>query len=160
MIQTIFRRLGIFLAAGCVLAGVSVHAQPQGGVGGFGGQATQRTSTSRNSNYPSSTDIGQARITYDAETRSIIIVADEDTATHIKDVVSQLDRPAPQVLIKCVFMEATYSKGTDIGVDGTYTHSVSSKSVNEFNGSGAASTAFDLATSGGMYHLLGQNLDV
>src|SRR6185295_3981878 len=120
-------RAGLVLAAVAVLAAGKVQGQPgPGGFGGFGGgnNAAQRTSSSRNTAYPSSTDIGQARITYDPETRSIIVVADEATAAHITNVVAQLDRPTPQVLIKCVFMEATYTKGSDIGVKGTYTHTI------------------------------------
>ncbi len=123
------------MLAGCVLAELALHAQP-GGFGGFGGFGGQRSSSSRSSStttYPSSTDIGQARITYDAETRSIIVVADEETAMHITNVVHQLDRPTPQVLINCVFMEATYTKGTDIGVNGTYSHTISGSSVGAIN---------------------------
>lgn len=154
--------------AALMLAGVAAQAQPgQGGFPGFGGfggggggQGQRSTSSARSTTYPASTDIGQARITYDPETRSIIVVADEETASHITNVVSQLDRPAPQVLIKCIFMEATYTKDTDVGVEGIYTHNISSKSINEFNGSGMASTAFDLATSGGMYKLVGQDLEI
>lgn len=148
------------MVAASVLAETALQAQP--GFQGFGqtGGTTQRSTSSRNTSYPSSTDIGQARITYDQETRSVIIVADEETATHIKEVVSQLDRPAPQVLIKCVFMEATYTKDTDIGVEGIYSHTVSSRSINAVNGPATASTAFDLAASGGIYHLMGQDLEV
>ncbi len=149
------------LFAGCVLAATALHAQPgQGGFGGFGGPGgnttQQRSTSSRNTSYPSSTDIGQARITYDAETRSVIVVADEETAAHIKEVVGQLDRPAPQVLIKCVFMEATYSKGTDIGVQGTYKHTISSGTLT----SGSATTAFAQAATGGFYTLLGDDLKI
>jgi general secretion pathway protein D len=79
---------------------------------------------------------------------------------HITNVVRQLDRPTPQVLINCVFMEATYTKGTDIGVDGTYTHTISGSGINAFNGTGTAATAFDLATSGGLYTLAGQDLTI
>ena len=150
------KRTGLLVLI-CALGGTT-QAQPgPGGVGGFtpfGGTTAPRSTTSRNTSYPSSTDIGQARITYDAETRSVIVVADEETAAHIKEVVGQLDRPAPQVLINCVFVEATYSKDSDIGVKGTFKQTIKSPKVDEFNGLGTASTAFDLATSGGLYHFL------
>jgi len=148
--------LAIALTAGCVLGATLAQAQQ---FGGGGGAATRRSSTST-SEYPSSTDIGQARITYDQETRSIIVVADEETAMHITNVVRQLDRPTPQVLINCVFMEATHAKGLDIGVDGYYKHTISSDNFDAFNGTGAAETAFDLATSGGLYTLVGQDLTI
>jgi general secretion pathway protein D len=151
--------LGKVLARGLAATLVSafatttLNAQPAG-------VATAQRSTARIGNYPGSTDIGQARITYDAETRSLIVVADEATAMHITNVVRQLDRPTPQVLINCVFMEATYTKGLDIGVDGVYQHNISSKNFDAFNGTGTAATVFDLATSGGLYTLVGQDLTI
>src|SRR5689334_19785058 len=114
----------ICVAASLAFAGIRLQAQPTPGFFGAPTSSSSSSSSSRNSSssrsssttYPSSTDIGQARITYDPETRSIIVVADEDTASHITNVVRQLDRPAPQVLIKCVFLEVTYNKGSDVGV--------------------------------------------
>ncbi len=151
------QRLEQLLVVGLLASAVA--AQAQFAPGTFPSSTTSR-STSRSgtsSTYPNSTDIGQARITYDPETRSVIVVADEETAAHITNVVSQLDRPTPQVLIKCVFMEATYANGSDIGVDGTYKHTVKTG-----NGSGESSysTAFDLATSGGIYTFLGKDLEI
>jgi general secretion pathway protein D len=157
MKPAIVKRFGPACVAGLVLAAVNAPAQT---VPGTTGIRPRTPSSGTTGNYPSSTDIGQARITYDPETRSVIVVADDETASHITNVVSQLDRPAPQVLIKCVFMEATYTKGSNIGVKGTYTHTISTRSVDAFNGSGTASTAFDLATTGGMYTLLGKDLEV
>ena len=155
------QRSGRVLAATAMLAAASVYGQ-QGP--GFGGNAAQRNTASRSTTYPSSTDIGQARITYDPETRSIIVVADEATAAHITNVVSQLDRPTPQVLIKCVFMEATYSKASDIGVKGAFKHTISGSKVDAFNTppglQNTASTAFDLASSGGLYTMLGKDLEI
>ncbi|MCU0783552.1 MAG: hypothetical protein MUF81_05790 [Verrucomicrobia bacterium] len=163
MKQAIIKRFGFFLGAGLVLATAGLHAQVTPGVAPRPSTGS-RTSAGSNNNYPSSTDIGQARITYDPETRSIIVVADEETAAHITNVISQLDRPTPQVLIKCVFMEATYSKGSDIGVKGAFKHTISGSKVGAFNTpagmQNTASTAFDLATSGGMYTMLGKDLEI
>jgi general secretion pathway protein D len=150
-------------------AAFTAHAQFGGG--GFGGQRSGASRSGSTTTYPSSTDVGQARITYDSETRSIIVVADEATAAHITNMVRQLDRPTPQVLINCVFMEATYTKDTDIGVNGTYTHTISGSSVGAINTppgqNNTASTAFGLARtlgstagSGGLYNLVGQDLNV
>jgi len=151
--------LTVALVAVCFIGTNLLQAQPVGGFGQGGAAQTQR-STTRTDNYPNSTDIGQARITYDQETRSIIVVADEETAMHITNMVRQLDRPTPQVLINCVFMEATHGKGLNIGVDGTYQHTISSKNIDAFNGTGTAATAFDLATSGGLYTLVGNDLTI
>jgi general secretion pathway protein D len=160
--MTSARSSSLWLAVGALLLlELTLQAQP-GGFGGFrnSGGSSSRSSSRSTTDYPSSTDIGQARITYDAETRSIIVVADEETAAHITNVVSQLDHPTPQVLINCVFMEVTHSKGSDIGVDGVYGHSVSTKNMNSLNGTNWVSTAFGLASSGGLYTLMGNDLTI
>lgn len=71
--------------------------------------------------YRSSTEIGDAIIQIDPETRSLIIVTDEDTHQELNSVIKNLDRPKPQVLIKVVFLEITYNKGLDLGLEGSYT---------------------------------------
>ena len=150
-----FARL-LWAGVGLIAAALQLQAQPVSrGVGGVGGRPGSSSSTY---NYPNSTDIGQARITYDAETRSIIVVADEATAEHITNVVAGLDRPARQVLINCVFLEVTHRQGTDIGVQGLYKQTIT---TGNGSGEGTASTVFpSVATSGGMYSFVGQDLQV
>jgi general secretion pathway protein D len=159
------KRVGLPLLcglAGWLVTAANLDAQQFGG--GGGGAATARRSSTSSTEYPSSTDIGQARITYDQETRSIIVVADDETAMQITNVVRQLDRPTPQVLINCVFMEATHTKGLDLGVEGYYKHTISGSSVDAINTpagqQNTARTAFDLATSGGFYTLVGKDLQI
>lgn len=123
------------------LGALSAHAQGQN----FGGARTTSTT------YPSSTEMGTATVTVDPETRRVFVVTDEETAAYVKDMVRNLDRPTPQVLIKCVFLEATYTKDSDIGVEGIYAHNINGSSINQFNGAATAATAFDLASSGGIY---------
>ena len=170
MKPTFLTRLGLCLAVAGALSGSALFAQP-GGFGGGGRGNSGRNNNSGTTTYPSSTDIGQARVTYDAETRSIIVVADDETGAHIKDLVAQLDRPTPQVLIKCVFLEATYSKDLDVGTEGTYSHTISGSSLSALNTppgqKNTASTAYNLARtvgstagSGGLYNLIGQDLNV
>ena len=139
---------------------VENQAQAQRGGGGFGGggfggggstRTAGRSSASSTANYPSSTQMGTATVSVDPETRRVFVVTDDDTAQYVKQVVQDLDRPTPQVLIKCVFLEATYTKDTDIGVDGTYQHTISGSKINEFNGNAVASTAFGAVTGGGTY---------
>jgi general secretion pathway protein D len=82
------------------------------------------TGTSRGSGarqYRSNTEIGDAIIQIDPETRSLVIVTDEDTHRELVTVIRTLDKPKPQVLIKVVFLEITYNKGLDLGVEGSYT---------------------------------------
>ncbi len=92
--------------------------QPAGGgagrAGGGGSAATART-------YPSSGTIGDAYYSIDPETRRVVTIADEDTSRYISQVLSNLDRPKPQVLIKVVFLEVTRNSASDIGVEGGWT---------------------------------------
>jgi general secretion pathway protein D len=115
---------------------------------------------STSSAYPSSTQMGTATVSVDPETRRVFVITDDATAEYVKQVVESLDRPTPQVLIKCVFLEATYTKDLDLGVEGTGSHVIKGSSVNQLNGMGTASTAFGLASSGGLYTLLGQDLQI
>jgi len=131
------------------------HAQAQT-VGG-----TQRTGirAAGSSTYPSATQMGTATVSVDAETRRVFVVTDEATAEFVTQVIKDLDRPTPQVLIKCVFLEATYTKDSDIGVEGIYQNTISS-SASALNGLGTAESAFDLASSGGIFSFVGSDLSV
>jgi len=112
-------KIGLVLLGSWAIATSTLWAQFGGfGGGGFRG-GTGRAGTG---NYPSGTEVGTATFTTDPETRKLMVVTDEETAKYISQVVSNLDRPAPQVLIKVVFLEATYRKGVDIGVEGNYQH--------------------------------------
>lgn len=132
------------------------------------GRTTRRSATSSSAAgaYPSSTDIGEATISYDPETREIIVVTDDETAQHVQQVVASLDRPAPQVLIKVVFMEALYNKDLDVGVDGKITHEISSTGINGSQNpvSGIASSLLGLASPavgpGGFYQVIGDDLEI
>ncbi len=105
-------KVGIFswLMLGIVGIGFAQFAQRQ-----FTQRATTRTSAT--SSYPSRSSVGQATITADPETRKIVVVADEETAEYIRHIIQRLDRPAPQVLIKVLFLEVTYTKGLDLGLE-------------------------------------------
>src|SRR5688572_125812 len=76
--------------------------------------------------YPRSTDVGEAMISVDPETRKIIVIADEETNLQVQNVIQSLDRPKPQVLIKVVFVQVTLGNDLDLGVEGSFTHSSSS----------------------------------
>ena len=104
------------------------------------GSNTSRSSTSRNTNtnrntsrtngstssgglrqYRSNTLMGDATIQVDPETRSLVIVTDEATHAEAAKVIENLDHPKPQVLIKVVFVEVTFDKNLDVGLEGSYT---------------------------------------
>jgi general secretion pathway protein D len=107
-------------------AALQLVAQPgPGGFGGFGGGfggggAGIRSRSSTSSQYPRNGDIGNAIVSIDPETHHLVVIADEETLSHISGVVSNLDRPQPQVLIKVVFLEVERNKGLDLGIDGAF----------------------------------------
>jgi general secretion pathway protein D len=112
-----------------VCLGLAFHATAQqrgggGGGGGFGGGGGRSgTSTSAGTTarqYPNNTTIGDAYFSIDPETRRVVYIADEATALAIGQVLTNLDRPKPQVLIKCVFLEVTRDDSSDIGLEGYY----------------------------------------
>lgn len=94
------------------------------GFGGFGGFGQNRQGNNSGSSgtrqYNNSTQVGSATISSDPETGRIIVITDDDTAMHISQVITNLDIPKPQVLIKVVFLEVTYNNGFDIGLEGGF----------------------------------------
>jgi general secretion pathway protein D len=114
-------RFAIGIIAGCLCGMLNLSAQQQqrpqtGGqaraTGSGGGSSTRQY-------YPNGT-IGDATITADPETRRLIVITDEETGDYVSQVVTNLDRPKPQVLIKVVFLQVTHNDGSDIGVEGTF----------------------------------------
>ncbi len=129
------RHVGIALVGiACVLV-ASANALAQA----FGVPAATTRRTIGSANYPSRTSVGQATFSYDPETRKIIAVTDEDTAEYISQVISNVDRPAPQVLIKVLFLEVTHTKSLDIGVEGAVQRDIKDGAM------GTASQAFGIS---------------
>lgn len=89
-------------------------ARTTGGGGGGGGGAAGL------GQYYAPGQIGEAIVTSDPETRRLIVITDEDTAPFVSQVITNLDRPKPQVLIKVVFLEVTYRNALDLGIEGAY----------------------------------------
>ena len=135
------------------------------GGGGFGG-GTRRSSTSSTSRtYPNNTTIGDAYFSIDPETHRVVYIADEATAKYIGQVLTNLDRPKPQVLIKVVFLEVTLNDASDIGIDATYGKSFggSSGTNNTFLGTnffGMPAPTSTFGSANGIYQILGQDYTV
>jgi len=118
-----------------ICAALTVHAQQRtgggyggggfGGFGGFGGggnnAARSTGGSSTSGQYNNNGSVGSAVITVDPETHNIVVIADEETSQQISNVIANLDAPAPQVLIKVVFVEVQDNKASAIGVQGDYT---------------------------------------
>ena len=122
----------------CLGLALPLDAQQRGGStgggfggGGFGGTGIRSsTSTSGSSTarqYPNNTTIGDAYFSIDPETRRVVFIADEATARSIGQVLTNLDRPKPQVLIKVVFLEVQRDDASDIGIEGYYSKDIGNR---------------------------------
>jgi general secretion pathway protein D len=88
----------------------------RGGFGGFGGG-----SSSSSSQYNNNGAVGSAQFYVDQDTHTITYIADQQTSEQISNVLANLDRPKPQVLIKVVFLEVQLDDAFALGVQGSYT---------------------------------------
>ncbi|MEO7317695.1 MAG: hypothetical protein ABIZ56_01770, partial [Chthoniobacteraceae bacterium] len=120
------------------------------GTGGFGG-GSGRSTTGGARQYRSNTELGDAMIQIDPETRSLVIVTDEETHEELMKVVRTIDQPKPQVLIKVVFVEVTYNKSLDVGVEANYTfntgYSTGAKTGNQTTATTSTSTTGNTTTT-------------
>lgn len=173
-------RFILILVFGCVLAANAQRAQNQGRTQTRTGGAQTSTrsaggSSSGSREYAPPGEIGEAIVTADPETRRLIVITDEETAPFVSQVITNLDRPKPQVLIKVVFLEVTYRNTLDLGIEGAYRkgfgsgatgvfsqafglgglNSAVSTNVNQF---GQPVSALQPAPPGaGLYQVLGQD---
>ena len=107
----------------CIGLALHADAQQRGGFGGGGGAARSAASTSGGTTarpYPNNSAIGDAYFSIDPETRRVVFIADEATAKSMAQVLTNLARPKPQVLIKVVILEVTRDDNSDIGIEGYY----------------------------------------
>jgi len=123
-----------------------------GGGGNFGGGGGARSSTGASTRtYPNSGSIGDAYFTIDPESRRVVTIADADTSKYISQVLSNLDRPKPQVLIKVVFLEVDHNDASDIGIEGGWDKQIASDGTKA-----NAANAFGL---GGLTSTVGTNFN-
>jgi len=116
---------------------------------GAGGATTRQ--------YYGNGTVGEAMISSDPETRRLIVITDEETGQYVSQVITNLDRPNPQVLIKVVFLEVTHNDDLDIGFEGGFRRGVGNSSTsmiaNVFGLSGLGSSV-----TGAVFNALGQNV--
>jgi general secretion pathway protein D len=176
--------LSALLALGLCAAQTGYAQRTFGGGGGAAGGGGGSRTTSGSRQYTPNGTIGDAYFSIDPETRRIVTIADEQTSLAISQVLSNLDRPKPQVLIKVVFLEVTHNNSSDLGVEGSFSRNIgnsylSGGIVTNFSmGSSnnlistlapatksttmGGSSAFGFPTSGaaGLYQILGQDYQV
>ena len=116
----------------------STSANGSGG-GSLGGSANGGANSAPRQ-YRNNTMLGDAIIQIDPETRSVIVVADDDTQKEVMKVIENLDRPKPQVLIKVLFAQVTLDKNLNFGLEGNYSFNVGPQPLQQIL-SGLASSA-------------------
>ena len=155
-----------------------------GGAGNTGRGGTGSSASTTGRTYPNNGTIGDAYFSIDPETRRVVYIADEATARYIAQVLTNLDRPKPQVLIKVVFVEVTHNNDLDIGLEGGWGKQgmngtiTSASAVNGFGLSGLSSivgtninqfgqpiSSFSAVSpmtqpGAGLYQILGQDYQV
>ena len=120
----------------------------------FSGRSSSRTGSNSaggmgSRQYFNNTMLGDALIEFDVETRSVIVIADEETNQQINDLIQELDKPKSQVLIKVAFVELTHNDNSNLGIDAVFSGSIGGGEGNALT----AGTAFDLGGSGGLMQL-------
>jgi general secretion pathway protein D len=83
-----------------------------GGFGGFGGANANNRGTTGGSDM-----LGQVYVVADTDSNSLIVLTSPKNFERVKVILTELDRPVPQVLIKVLIAEVTHEKGDDIGVE-------------------------------------------
>jgi general secretion pathway protein D len=126
----------------CLCSAMDLHAQQRpatGGFGGFGGggggganRGAASGSSSSGQQYNPNGAVGNVTISFDPDTHNITVIADDETTRYISQVVSNLDRPQPQVLIKVVFVQVTHSDALDFGVEGGWMNGISAGKTGVF----------------------------
>ena len=137
--------LVLALGFGCLLPDVLAQ---------FTGRSSSRTGSNSaggmgSRQYFNNTMLGDALIEFDIETRSVIVIADEETNQQINELIQELDKPKSQVLIKVAFVELTHNDNSNIGIDAVFNGSIGGAEGNALT----AGTAFDLGGSGGLMQL-------
>jgi general secretion pathway protein D len=145
-----------------------------GGGGGFGGGGGggRGGTTGGTVDYGNATQIQGGTFSYDPDSKSLMVITDDDTYTNIERVIRGIDKPKPQVLINAVFLEVTHDKALDLGVEANYTKSFGISSVASGVGltnlfglgaQGASPTTIGQTTmppGAGLYTLAGNNYNV
>ena len=89
-------------------------------VGGasFGGGTTGRFgSSSSTANQPNADLIGQVLVVAEPDTNSLLVTTNAKYEKRVRDIIAQLDRDVPQVLIKVLVAEVTRNDGSNIGIE-------------------------------------------
>ena len=138
-----------------------------GSSGGFGGGSSSSSSSTNNrganstlaagnrtgSSGSSSTSglsttladlTGQVEVVADQDTNSLLVATATKYEQRVRDIINELDRPVPQVLIKVLIAEVTHDNSDDLGLDFSVLNTRASgagQSLSSNLGNAAAATA-------------------
>jgi len=78
-----------------------------------------RSSSSSQSRTPSSAGdlVGQVYVVADEDTNSLLVRTPSKFFDRVREILEELDRPIPQVLIKILLAEVTRDTSTDVGIE-------------------------------------------
>jgi general secretion pathway protein D len=101
--------------------------------------------------------VGQVTVVPDGETNSLLVMTAPSKFDRVRDIITQLDVPVPQVLIKVLVAEVTHNNGSDIGLE--YSVVSDDKTVNVLQQFGIAS-ALTSGLPGFSINVVNANLDL
>lgn len=90
-----------------------VNQGSSGGSSGFGGRSASTTGANANTNDLT----GQVFVVADTDTNALMVLTPSKNFDRVKTILTSLDRPVPQVVIKVLIAEVTHDKTNDTGVD-------------------------------------------
>jgi general secretion pathway protein D len=88
-----------------------------GRTGTTGGLGSTNRNASGTSNTTTDDLYGQVYVVPDADTNSLLVTTASKNFDRVKQIITDLDRPVPQVLIKALLAEVTHDDSLDLGVE-------------------------------------------
>ncbi|HEY2584227.1 MAG TPA: hypothetical protein VGI81_00525, partial [Tepidisphaeraceae bacterium] len=88
-----------------------------GGGGGLSSAIRGGASGSGGANSPLADLIGQVYVVADQDTNSLLVATATKFEERVRQVISELDRPVPQVMVKVLIAEVTHDNSLDLGAD-------------------------------------------
>jgi general secretion pathway protein D len=119
------------------------------GRGGFMGMGMGTTSTQSLSDL-----LEQVYFEADTDTNALLVMATPKNWARIKEILDDLDKPVPQVLIKVLLAEVTHSDSLDLGIE------FSMLNMRSDGDSSLFSTDFDLVSKGLILRTIEGEVDV
>lgn len=93
--------------------------------------------------------MGQVYVVADPDTNSLLVATASKYEKRVMEVVKQLDRPVPQVLIKVLIAEVTHENASDFGVDFSVINARATDANGNMTKGQSAGTLFDTPTVNG-----------